>query len=118
MSSKEILDNSNESELPDSESATCSSHGSTPLDCFMANVVGEVGIFGTLAVLHDYFDRNLSCYETYPVIQRELRRFDRELRVAVEAVDPVIDREVAEEAAAERRYQHQITELIDRAVDA
>lgn len=30
MSSKEILDNSNESELPDSESAPCSSHGYLP----------------------------------------------------------------------------------------
>ncbi len=86
----------------------------SPLSSMIEKVVGEVGIFGTLALIHDRFDRNPSQYETYPVIQSELRRFDRELRLAVEAVDPVIDREVAEEAAAERRYTHGITELIDR----
>jgi len=86
----------------------------SPLISLIDKVVGEVGIFGTLALIHDRFNKNPARYETYPVIQRELRRFDRELRVAVEAVDPVIDREVAAEAAAERRYTHGITELIDR----
>ena len=80
----------------------------------MQHVVGQVGVFGALALLHDCFDRNSSRYETFPVIQREIRRFDKELREAVEAVDPEIDREVAEELAAERRYTHRITELAHR----
>ena len=105
---------SDSKEQPNSVDAASRPSQCSTLHEHVAMVVGEVGIFGMLAVLHDYFDRNGSRYETYSVIQNELRRFDCELRIAVDAVDPVIDRELSEELAVERRDAHGITELNNR----
>jgi len=80
----------------------------------MRAIVGEVGVFGTLALLHDVFDRNPGQYETYPVIQKELIRFDLELRINVTRADSLIDHEISEELFVERRLTNRLVELPDR----
>jgi hypothetical protein len=80
----------------------------------VSNALGEVGILGVLALLHDCLDVNQSQYETFPVIQRELRRCDRKIRLAVEEVEDPIDTEVREKVTEERTNAHDIVELINR----
>lgn len=77
---------------------------------------GEVGLFGVLAALYDRFEetRNTSRYETWRVIQNEIRRFDAELREALKPVENPIDEEVEAEMNAERFQSHGIIPLCDR----
>lgn len=77
----------------------------------MNNVVGEVGVFGALALLHDYFGNNPAGYETYPEIQAELVRFEAELMEVIKAVDDPVDREVSEEESGERFLKHEVMPL-------
>jgi len=80
----------------------------------MEKLVGEVGIFGALSLLHDCFDRNPAQYETYPVVQRELKRFDSELRTSLSEVEDPIDHEVCEELSIKRFETHGIVPLGER----
>lgn len=80
----------------------------------LKSVVSKVGVFGTLALLHDLLDKNPGGYETYPVMQSELRYCSLCMHRAVEAVSDPIDDDAECELIAERRRQYGIVELHDR----
>lgn len=80
----------------------------------LKSVVNKVGVFGTLALLHDLLDQNPGGYATYPVMQSELRYCSRSMYHAVEAVSGPIDEYAEGEMIEERRQQYGIVELQDR----
>lgn len=81
-------------------------------------VVGEVGIFGALAVLHDHFEHNPSCYRTFPLIQKHLKKLDRELRAEMEAIEDPEDLKLTMESTAEGCREHGVIQLTDREINA
>ena len=80
----------------------------------LKSVVNKVGVFGTLALLHDLLDQNPGGYATYPIMQSELRNCSRSMHHAVEAVSDPVDEDAECELIEERRQQYGIVELHDR----
>lgn len=82
-----------------------------PRGCVDA-AVADVGVHGVLAILHDCFTRNLSRFESYPIIQKRLTEFDAALAKELEAVLDPLDQEA--EAELRKEWGFNIVHLHER----
>ena len=92
--------------------------GETELQLKMNDIVGEVGVFGALTLVHHAFDRDVfgqHIHKTYPVIQEQLSYFSEHLQACCDMVDAPMDSDVYREFVKERFEKHGIRALHDHA---
>lgn len=78
------------------------------------HAIGQVGLFGVIAIMFDYFGKNPSGYQSWRWIQFAIRQFDQHSRDLLEIVEDPIDAEVDREESVERNRKWGIVELRDR----